>query len=205
VISVKMTPSYLSGQKKYSKKTVYEAHLASKKHIKAAAREAESGLSNKVDEPAKGYSAAPSTKASRVRNSALYTFLVTSLLLHHSVTLVCHQPSPAQEMLLQRRRRKNESITPSNFRLAGTGSRYHTGCTSSMASVLSTAVRSVRTMSTWDGACDIYGACLHITLTCCHPLMQEKLRSAFSSKLTIVSTSLLKADSAHRNLDTLLA
>ncbi|PBL02766.1 hypothetical protein ARMGADRAFT_1006098 [Armillaria gallica] len=73
-------------QKHYSKQTVYDAHLTSKKHIKASARQAESGEThtdpNGTHTPSQTKAAQPSISSakSRLRNSALYTHLSTALL-----------------------------------------------------------------------------------------------------------------------------
>ncbi len=73
------------GQKNYSKQSVYDAHLSSKKHIKAAARQAtsESPPKNPNGPVQDAAAAAQSTKQShrsRIESSARLTFLVTSLL-----------------------------------------------------------------------------------------------------------------------------
>lgn len=78
--------SLFEGQKHYSKQTVYDAHLTSKKHIKASARQAESGEThtdpNGTHTPSQTKAAHPSISSakSRLRNSALYTHLSTALL-----------------------------------------------------------------------------------------------------------------------------
>ncbi|EJD01568.1 uncharacterized protein FOMMEDRAFT_126603 [Fomitiporia mediterranea MF3/22] len=70
-------------QKQYSKQTVYDAHLTSKKHIKAAARQTNSDSTptnrNGTLEVVAGQN--QKTKEARIRNAALYTFLSTSLIL----------------------------------------------------------------------------------------------------------------------------
>ena len=71
------------GQKQYSKQTVYDAHLTSKKHIKAAARQANgenSGQQSNGSAPDNHVNGSGQTKDSRIRASALLTFLTTSLL-----------------------------------------------------------------------------------------------------------------------------
>ncbi|KAF8915802.1 RNA splicing factor PRP9 [Mucidula mucida] len=72
-------------QKHYSKQTVYDAHLTSKKHVKASARLAESGAAAPAANP-NGDMAPPSQPAQqsslklRLRNSALHSHLCTRIL-----------------------------------------------------------------------------------------------------------------------------
>ncbi len=75
-----------SGQKHYAKQTVYDAHLSSKKHIKAVNKQAASG------EPFKNPNGSPvplstatqvqhqSGAQLRIRNAAYYTHMATALL-----------------------------------------------------------------------------------------------------------------------------
>ena len=76
--------SFLSqGQKQYSKQTVYDAHLTSKKHIKAAARQATGGSSASQTNGTTSenhVNGSSNSKESRIRASASLTFLTTSLL-----------------------------------------------------------------------------------------------------------------------------
>jgi len=74
-------------QKHYAKQTVYDAHLTSKKHVKAAAKQTNAGestpKSNGTHPPAESSTTtAPvqSSATSRLRSSALLTHLTTSLL-----------------------------------------------------------------------------------------------------------------------------
>jgi splicing factor 3A subunit 3 len=77
----------LKGQKHYSKQTVYDAHLSSKKHIKAASKQASSdkpptepnGNGGAASRPIANHSQQSSAKL-RLRNAALFTNLTTSLL-----------------------------------------------------------------------------------------------------------------------------
>lgn len=83
---------FRKGQKSYSKQTVYDAHLNSKKHIKAAARQATSETPPKnPNGPQDGVSAAQPSKEqahrSRIESSARLTYLVTSLLAEILTTL----------------------------------------------------------------------------------------------------------------------
>lgn len=72
------------GQKHYSKQTVYDAHLTSKKHVKAAARQATSEAPpvnpNGITSETPSSQQQQNTKESRIRSSALQTFLTTKLL-----------------------------------------------------------------------------------------------------------------------------
>ena len=72
------------GQKHYSKQTVYDAHLTSKKHVKAAARQATSEAPpvnpNGITSETQSSQQQQNTKESRIRSSALQTFLTTKLL-----------------------------------------------------------------------------------------------------------------------------
>ncbi|ESK94462.1 rna splicing factor prp9 [Moniliophthora roreri MCA 2997] len=69
-------------QKHYSKQTVFDAHLTSKKHIKAAEKQAESSAVPVNPNGPKQTSAPsqPSNTKNRLRDSALYTHLSNSLL-----------------------------------------------------------------------------------------------------------------------------
>jgi splicing factor 3A subunit 3 len=73
------------GQKNYSKQTVYDAHLTSKKHIKAVAKQASSGEPaanpNGPTTAESSHQTTQSTAKNRLRNSALYTHLATDLLI----------------------------------------------------------------------------------------------------------------------------
>ena len=73
----------LEGQKHYSKQTVYDAHLTSKKHVKAAARQTSeatsnaNGKENGADDQAQQQR---NGKESRIQTAALMTYLTTKLL-----------------------------------------------------------------------------------------------------------------------------
>jgi splicing factor 3A subunit 3 len=75
-----------SGQKQYAKQTVYDAHLSSKKHIKAMNKQAAAGEppKNPNGSPLPGSNAsqpsAPSAAKLRIRNAAYYTYMATALL-----------------------------------------------------------------------------------------------------------------------------
>ncbi|KAH7930710.1 hypothetical protein BV22DRAFT_1000132 [Leucogyrophana mollusca] len=71
-------------QKSYSKQTVYDAHLTSKKHLKATSKQASSDAPpsnpNGTLTPTTQLPASQSLQKSRFRNAALLTHLTTSLL-----------------------------------------------------------------------------------------------------------------------------
>ncbi|TFK43682.1 hypothetical protein BDQ12DRAFT_643299 [Crucibulum laeve] len=73
-------------QKHYSKQTVYDAHLTSKKHVKAVAKQESSGApapnpnGPNVPSTSTPHPTHQSSAKSRLRNSAYYTHLATSLL-----------------------------------------------------------------------------------------------------------------------------
>lgn len=73
----------LSGQKQYTKKTVYDAHLTSKKHIKAAERLAADGGAATPEPAAKATpsNAAHHAATSKAHAAALLTRLTETLLL----------------------------------------------------------------------------------------------------------------------------
>ena len=75
---------FFLGQKHYSKQTVYDAHLTSKKHIRASARLAESGAAassvNPNGDTPQSHHAHQSSAKSRLRTSALHTHLASSIL-----------------------------------------------------------------------------------------------------------------------------
>lgn len=81
------------GQRHYSKQTVYDAHLTSKKHIKAVSKQAASGepTSNPNGSTAAGQAPTNQTTQSstkiRMRNAAYYTHLATDLLVSLVPTL----------------------------------------------------------------------------------------------------------------------
>jgi splicing factor 3A subunit 3 len=69
------------GQKMYSKQTVYDAHLSSKKHTKATAKQATSEPPPKNPNGASSSMPPPSIpQKSRHKSAAYYTYLTTSLL-----------------------------------------------------------------------------------------------------------------------------
>ncbi|KAJ7639013.1 hypothetical protein FB45DRAFT_418383 [Roridomyces roridus] len=109
-------------QKNYSKQTVYDAHLTSKKHIKAAAKEV-SGESEsaKPSAPAAGtpatHSAAQSAQSAqklRIRNSAYLTHLSTALLASLVPTINDTKSNVERRFSLTAREREQELIDQAN-------------------------------------------------------------------------------------------
>ncbi|KIK67837.1 hypothetical protein GYMLUDRAFT_1014043 [Collybiopsis luxurians FD-317 M1] len=105
-------------QKNYSKQTVYDAHLTSKKHIKAADKQAQ-GSAEKAPTNPNGPSSAPSTSSNtsalktRLRSSALYTHLVTSLLVPLAGTLNDTKSNVERRFSLTAREREQELLEQS--------------------------------------------------------------------------------------------
>jgi len=108
------------GQKMYSKQTVYDAHLTSKKHIKATQKQATSS------EPPKnpnGTGATPSTNNSmpppplpkdKYKPLALYTHLTTSLLSVLASALADTKSNVERRFSLTAREREQELLEQSN-------------------------------------------------------------------------------------------
>jgi hypothetical protein len=108
------------GQKMYSKQTVYDAHLTSKKHIKATQKQAASS------EPPKnpnGTGATPSTTNSmpppsslpenKYKSVALYTYLTTSLLSTLAPVLADTKSNVERRFSLTAREREQELLEQS--------------------------------------------------------------------------------------------
>lgn len=102
----------LSGQKQYSKQTVYDAHLTSKKHIKAAARQVASDPTEQTANGSVNGSASTTnptnTAKSRIRSSALYTHLTTELLVHLAPTIIETKSNVERRFSLTARERELE-------------------------------------------------------------------------------------------------
>ncbi|KAF7301870.1 RNA splicing factor PRP9 [Mycena indigotica] len=99
-------------QKNYSKKTVYDAHLTSKKHVKAQTKLEESGGqtanpngNGSVPKPAASHS---STAATRLRNVAYTNHLATSLLVLLAATLADTKSNVERRFSLTAREREQE-------------------------------------------------------------------------------------------------
>ncbi|KAG6809426.1 hypothetical protein H0H92_000297 [Tricholoma furcatifolium] len=101
-------------QKHYSKQTVYDAHLTSKKHIKAAAKQEASDVPpqnpNGTPTPTSAPSLAKSSVSARIRNSARLTHLATSLLATLTPTLNDTKSNVERRFSLTAREREQELL-----------------------------------------------------------------------------------------------
>lgn len=103
----------LSGQKHYSKQTVYDAHLTSKKHIKASQKQATSseppanpnGNSASTPTPTPQHQSSAKT---RLQTSAYYTALTTSLLVTLAPVLNETKSNVERKFSLTAREREQE-------------------------------------------------------------------------------------------------
>lgn len=109
----------ITGQKIYSKQTVYDAHLTSKKHVKAAAKQAESGQApahpNGPPQDANGNGnghAAESSK-SKHRTAALLTHLTSKLLANLGPVLNDTKANVERRFSLTAREREQELLEQS--------------------------------------------------------------------------------------------
>lgn len=104
------------GQKHYSKQTVYDAHLSSKKHIKATAKQATSNAAptnpNGV-QPTPSQQPANSAK-SRLQEPARLTFLVTKLINSIIPTLNETKSNIERRFSLTAREREQELLDQAN-------------------------------------------------------------------------------------------
>jgi len=100
-------------QKNYAKQTVYDAHLSSKKHLKATAKQATSEAPppnpNGIQSPA-NQTAAQSSATSRLRSSAYLTHMATSLLVSLVPTLNETKSNVERRFSLTSREREQELI-----------------------------------------------------------------------------------------------
>ncbi|THH12237.1 hypothetical protein EW145_g128 [Phellinidium pouzarii] len=98
-------------QKHYSKQTVYDAHLTSKKHVKAAARQAMTPSVNPNGTMSDGHSTVHlNAKGSRIRTSAQLTFLTTVLLSSLVQTLIETKSNVERRFSLTAKEREAELI-----------------------------------------------------------------------------------------------
>ncbi|KAJ3822435.1 hypothetical protein F5880DRAFT_1574718 [Lentinula raphanica] len=106
-------------QKHYSKQTVYDAHLTSKKHVKASLKQAHGSTDAAPANPNGHSTPAPSTSSNtsslktRLHNSALHTHLVTSLLIPLSGTLNDTKSNVERRFSLTAREREQELLEQS--------------------------------------------------------------------------------------------
>lgn len=103
------------GQKHYSKQTVYDAHLTSKKHIKAVAKQAASGepaANPNGSAPPEQSTNQPSQSSAKIRfrNSAYYTYLTTDLLVSLVSTLNETKSNVERRFSLTAREREQELL-----------------------------------------------------------------------------------------------
>ena len=105
--------TYPLGQKHYSKQTVYDSHLTSKKHIKASQKQATSSEppanpnGNSAPTPAPTPQAQSSAKT-RLQTSAYYTTLATSLLVTLAPVLNETKSNVERKFSLTAREREQE-------------------------------------------------------------------------------------------------
>jgi splicing factor 3A subunit 3 len=114
-----LLPLSYSGQKNYSKQTVYDAHLTSKKHVKAVARQASSGepQANPNGAPPPGstpVTVQQSSAKSRLRNSAYCIHMATDLLITLVPTLNETKSNVERRFSLTAREREQELLEQSN-------------------------------------------------------------------------------------------
>ncbi|PPR04046.1 hypothetical protein CVT24_010621 [Panaeolus cyanescens] len=100
-------------QKYYSKQTVYDAHLTSKKHIKAVAKQANSGEPSANPNGPTPHDVPHTSQSSakiRIRNSAYYTHLTTELLVSLVPTLNETKSNVERRFSLTAREREQELL-----------------------------------------------------------------------------------------------
>ncbi|KAF9247395.1 hypothetical protein BU15DRAFT_39205 [Melanogaster broomeanus] len=104
-------------QKGYSKQTVYDAHLTSKKHVKAIAKQAASSAPpqnpNGIQTPPTNPSNGTSSWRSRLRNAALLTYLANSLLIILAPTINDTKSNVERRFSLTAREREQELLEQS--------------------------------------------------------------------------------------------
>jgi splicing factor 3A subunit 3 len=98
----------IAGQRSYAKQTVYDAHLSSKKHIKATAKA--SGAPAPA-EPSSGNGQTSSSSASaKLRSPARLTYLITALLVPLQFTLAETKANVERRFSLTARERETELV-----------------------------------------------------------------------------------------------
>jgi len=107
------------GQKNYTKQTVYDAHLSSKKHTKAMNKQAASGEPSKnpngsLVPPASGAQSnyQPTTKL-RIRNAAYYTYMAMTLLVSLAPVINETKSNVERRFSLTAREREQELLEQS--------------------------------------------------------------------------------------------
>lgn len=110
------------GQKMYSKQTVYDAHLSSKKHVKAAAKQAESGeppvnpngpSTAQADATENNGNTSSGPSRSKHRTAALLTHLTTKLLANLASVLNDTKSNVERRFSLTAREREQELLEQS--------------------------------------------------------------------------------------------
>lgn len=109
------------GQKTYSKQTVYDAHLTSKKHIKATQKQASSPEQPPANPngptqsapPQNGHEASQASAKARHRNAALFTYLCTQLLSSLAPVLSDTKSNVERRFSLTAREREQELLEQS--------------------------------------------------------------------------------------------
>lgn len=114
----------ITGQKSYSKQTVYDAHLTSKKHVKAITKQA---ASSEPPQNPNGVHPSPITSPndaslwrSRLRNAALFTYLSASLLVLLTPTINETKSNVERRFSLTAREREQELLEQSKPPVAPT-------------------------------------------------------------------------------------
>jgi len=96
----------ITGQRSYAKQTVFNAHLSSKKHIKAAAKTSEAPA---LSAPSNGNGQTSSSSSSaKLRSPARLTYLITALLVLLQSTLAETKANVERRFSLTARERETE-------------------------------------------------------------------------------------------------
>ena len=114
----------ITGQKSYSKQTVYDAHLTSKKHVKAIAKQAASSEPppnpNGVHTSPATFPNDASSWRTRLRNAALFTHLSATLLVTLTLTINETKSNVERRFSLTAREREQELLEQSKPPVAPT-------------------------------------------------------------------------------------
>jgi splicing factor 3A subunit 3 len=97
----------ITGQRSYAKQTVYDAHLSSKKHIKAAAKSSEVPDSS-APTNGNGQTSSSSSSSAKLRSPARLTYLITALLVPLQFTLAETKANVERRFSLTARERETE-------------------------------------------------------------------------------------------------
>jgi splicing factor 3A subunit 3 len=99
----------ITGQRSYAKQTVYDAHLSSKKHIKAAAKASEASAPS-VPTNGNGQNSSSSSSPAKLRSPARLTYLITALLVPLQSTLAETKANVERRFSLTVRERETELV-----------------------------------------------------------------------------------------------